>query len=136
MKEEMTRERLAGLRALRREVTRTKTRLAELRERSVAAEGSEAVKQAYARAKAALERYLTELLKEEAELLGYIQKIKDGTVRELFMLRYYDGIGTWQQIAFLMGEHDESYVRRKHNAYLQKVSRGEEGELAEGTFIP
>lgn len=132
----VTKERLSRLRVLRREITRTKQRLAEMKERCATGEVCRTVDLAYARARAALEKYMTEMLQEEEFLLGYIQGIEDITVRELFMLRYYDGIRPWQRIAFLMDEHDESYVRRKHNAYLQKVSRGEEGELAEGTFIP
>ncbi len=121
----ITKERLLHLRALRREVTRAKARLAALstlreQHRTSASEATEA---AYAAAHAALEGYLYKTHTEEAELLGYIQRIEDAELRELFMLRYYDGIRSWQRIAFLMGEHDESYVRRKHNAYLKKMGQ-------------
>mgnify|MGYP004641125787 CR=1 FL=1 len=44
-------------------------------------------------------------------------------VRELFMLRYVDGVRSWQRIAFLAGEHDESYVRRKHDWYIKKEKK-------------
>lgn len=120
MSEPVTKERLSRLSSLRREVTRTKRRLAELaaqreKQQSCAAEA------AYTAACGALERYLCEIHTEEVALLGYIQKIEDAELRELFMLRYYDGIRSWQRIAFLAGEHDESYVRRKHNAYLKRT---------------
>lgn len=114
-----TKERLAALPALRREITRTKRRLAKLRERQTR-EGGEEIDLAFAETQAALKRYLADAQKEEAALLGYIQKIEDATTRELFMLRYYDGIRSWQRIAFLAGEYDESYVRRKVKVYLKK----------------
>lgn len=123
MSEPITKERLSRLHVLRREVTRTKRRLADLK---ALCEGEACDKKsalAYARVKAALERYLGEMLAEQAELLGYIQAIEDASVRELFMLRYYDGIRPWQKVAFLAGEHDESYVRRKHDTYLRKMLR-------------
>ena len=119
MSQPVTKERLARLATLRREVTRTKKRLAELEERREKRQ-TQAVEIAYTAAHGALERYLCEMHTEEAELLGYIQRIEDAEVRELFMLRYYDDVRSWQHIAFLMGEHDESYVRRKHNAYLKR----------------
>lgn len=119
MNEPVTKERLSRLGSLRREVTRTKRRLSELEER-LEKKQTRASEASYAAARAALERYLCEMHTEEAALLGYIQKIEDAELRELFMLRYYDGIRSWQRIAFLAGEHDESYVRRKHDAYLQK----------------
>ena len=123
MSQPVTKERLARLATLRREVTRTKKRLAELEERREKRQ-TRAVEIAYTAAHGALERYLCEMHTEEAELLGYIQRIEDAEVRELFMLRYYDDVRSWQHIAFLMGEHDESYVRRKHNAYLKRETAG------------
>ena len=122
MSEPVTKERLSRLGSLRREVTRTKRRLAELEER-LEKQQTCAAEMSYAAARAALEQYLCEMHTEEAALLGYIQKIEDAELRELFMLRYYDGIRSWQRIAFLAGEHDESYVRRKHDAYLKKFTR-------------
>ena len=38
-------------------------------------------------------------------------------------LRYVDGVRSWQRIAFLAGEHDESYVRRKHDRYINKEKK-------------
>ena len=118
MKEPITKERLSQLCVLRREVTRTKRRLAALTAR--VQNGDCTADLAYANTRAALSRYLAQMQAEEAKLLEYIQTIEDAGVRELFMLRYYDGIRSWQRIAFLAGEHDESYVRRKHDAYLKR----------------
>lgn len=114
-----TKERLAELPALRREITRTKRRLASLRERQKRDGGAE-IDLAFVQTEAALKRYLADAQKEEAALLGYIQKIENASTRELFMLRYFDGIRSWQRIAFLAGEYDESYVRRKVNTYIKK----------------
>ena len=114
-------ERLGALPALRREVTRTKRRLALLRERQKQSQGEE-MDLAFIMTEAALRRYLTEAQEEEAALLRYIHSIEDASTRELFMLRYYDGIRSWQRIAFLAGEHDESYVRRKVNAEIRRAS--------------
>ncbi|MBQ5390203.1 MAG: hypothetical protein IIU58_04770 [Clostridia bacterium] len=126
MSEPITRERLSRLTVLRREVTRTKRRLAQLRNSRDKEIQGKAYEMAYGRALAAFERYLTKLQTEEAELLLYIETIEDASMRELLMLRYYDGIRPWQRVAFLMGEHDESYVRRKHDAFWKKVS-GKQG---------
>lgn len=113
----MTKEKLSRLCALRREITRTKRRLAHLSE--VKTEDPEALSLAKMQTAAALSAYLLNAEREQAALLGYINSIGDADVREIFMLRYVDGIRSWQRIAFLVGEHDESYVRRKHNAFLR-----------------
>ena len=109
------RERLDALPALRREITRTKRRLAEL-EKSRDGEND----LTYVSTKAQLERYLAEALAEQELLLSYINDIYDGSVREIFMLRFYDGVRPWQKVAFLAGEHDESFVRRKVQDYVQR----------------
>ena len=103
----MTKERLSNLSVLRREITRTKKRLAKLPHSPNSAEH-----------RAKLEQYLSKAEKEAALLLNYINSIEDFSVKEIFMLRYYDGVRSWQRIAFMVGEHDESYVRRKHNKHL------------------
>jgi hypothetical protein len=48
----------------------------------------------------------------------YINTIDDSQMRMIFSLRYINGL-TWQQIAFSIGEYDEQYPRRKHNAFLR-----------------
>ena len=110
----MTKEKLSSLRTLRREITRTKQRIANL-ERQYGERSLAVVKTCEA-----LENYLAIAHAEEAEIIGYISSIEDAQTRELFMLRYYDCVSSWQRIAFMAGEHDESYVRRKHDAYLKK----------------
>ena len=68
----------------------------------------------------ALEKYLADAENEAKLLLDYINSIEDFSVKEIFMLRYYDGVRPWQKVAFMAGEYDESYVRRKHNKQLRK----------------
>ena len=115
----MTKEQLSKLTSLRREVTRTKKRLAELKRKASTNSQSITAMQA---AENALKNYLDETLKESAALLEYIESINDGSIREIFMLRYYDGIRPWQKIAFMVGEYDESYVRKKHDSFLKQES--------------
>ncbi len=113
----MTKEKLASLRFLRREITRTKKRIAKIKQNGFKSRQSSA---ALAKLETSLEKYYDEICAAASEILEYINSIRDLTVREIFMLRYLDGIGTWQKIAFEMGEYDESYIRKKHNAYLEK----------------
>ncbi len=117
----MTAQRLQSLSSLRREISRTKRRLAKLdREKC----GSDLALEALASAeRAALCAYLLKIKREETELLEFVNSIEDARLREIFMLRYFDGVRTWQRVAFLSGEHDESYVRRKHNTYLKKSEK-------------
>ncbi len=115
----MTKEQLSRLTSLRREATRTKKRLAELKRKASANQQSILAMQA---AENALKKYLDEALQESAALLEYIESIDDSSIREIFMLRYYDGIRPWQKIAFMVGEYDESYVRKKHDAFLKQKS--------------
>ncbi|WP_346914193.1 hypothetical protein [Clostridium sp.] len=49
----------------------------------------------------------------------YIESIEDSEMRMIMSLRYINGL-SWQQVAFSIGEHDEQYPRRKHNAFLKK----------------
>ena len=71
----------------------------------------------------ALEGYLNKIYREEKEIIDFVNNIEDAKLREIFMLRYFDGVRSWQQVAFLAGEYDESYIRRKHHAYLKKLSK-------------
>lgn len=48
----------------------------------------------------------------------FIDSVKDSKMRQILRLRYINGL-TWQQIAFSIGEYDESYPRQKHNAFLK-----------------
>lgn len=49
----------------------------------------------------------------------YINTLEDSQMRQILSLRYINGL-TWQQVACSIGEYDESYVRRKHNKFLQE----------------
>ncbi len=113
----MTKERLEKLASLKREIKRTEARL---KEQKALASNYPQHAQAIKATEAALEKYVAEAEGEAAALLEYIEGIDDRDIRELFMLRYYDGIRSWQRIAFMVGEYDESYIRKKHNAYLRK----------------
>ena len=39
-------------------------------------------------------------------------------MRLILSLRYINGL-SWQQVAFSIGEYDESYPRKKHNKFLK-----------------
>lgn len=64
---------------------------------------------------------------EIKKLNQYINSINDSQIRQIFTLRYINAL-TWQQIAFSIGESDESYPRKKHNAFL-KVAENAEGSV-------
>ena len=118
--------RLKRLVGLRREITRTRQRIAAAENRlKQAADDAEAaaLRALLADKRDALMDYLRAAEAEEALLIRYIEEIPDSDVRELFMLRYVDGVRSWQRIAFLAGEHDESYVRRKHDRYINKEKK-------------
>lgn len=123
--EAMDKARLTRLAGLRREITRTKKRIAVIERRLAATETEDAaalaLRVALCDKRDALMHYLHAAAREEALLIRYIEAIPDSDVRELFMLRYVDGVRSWQRIAFLVGEYDESYVRRKHNRYIRKA---------------
>ncbi len=122
----MDKARLKRLVGLRREITRTRQRIAAAENRlKQAADDAEAaaLRALLADKRDALMDYLRAAEAEEALLIRYIEEIPDSDVRELFMLRYVDGVRSWQRIAFLAGEHDESYVRRKHDRYINKEKK-------------
>jgi len=113
----LTKEKLLSLHNLRREITRTKKRMAKIRQNEFKSRQSAA---ALKKLEAALEKYYEKICSEAAEIVDYISGIEDLTLREIFMLRYFDDVRSWQRVAFEIGEYDESYVRKKHNAYLNK----------------
>ena len=59
---------------------------------------------------------------EQNRLYRFIGEIDDSLMRQIMQLRYVNGL-TWQQIAFAIGETDEQYPRRKHNAFLQNLTK-------------
>ena len=68
--------------------------------------------------KSLLELNLKKCFYELNRLTRYINSVEDSQLRMILSLRHING-QTWQQIAFSIGEHDEQYPRRKHNAFLQ-----------------
>jgi hypothetical protein len=74
-----------------------------------------------------LELNLKKCFYELNRLNRYINTIEDSQIRQIMTLRYINGL-TWQQIAFRIGEHDEQYPRRKHNAFLRKCKVDENDE--------
>lgn len=116
MSEAVTKSRLDNLRVLKREIERTKERLDLLKKAPKSTKESE---RKIRFIENALKGYLKDAEDEAVKLIEYIERIPDPKTKEIFMLRYYDGIRSWQKIAFRAGDHDESYVRRLHNAYLK-----------------
>ena len=64
---------------------------------------------------------------EYNRLNRYINGIEDAQMRMILSLRYVNGL-SWQQVAFAIGESDESYPRRKHNEFLRKSESAENAE--------
>lgn len=64
---------------------------------------------------------------EYNRLNRYIASIEDAQMRMILSLRYVNGL-SWQQVAFEIGETDESYPRRKHNLFLRKNEVAENAE--------
>ena len=59
---------------------------------------------------------------EQNRLYRFINTVDDSLMRQILTYRYINGL-TWQQVAECIGEYDESYVRRKCNAYLQNLPK-------------
>ncbi len=68
--------------------------------------------------KSQLELNLKKCFDELKRLDNYIQSVEDSQMRTILTLRYIRGL-SWQKIAYAIGEHDEQYPRRKHNAFLE-----------------
>ncbi len=115
----VTKARLEALPALKREITRTKARLKRLYAHAAEC-GAYECAAPIAAERTALEGYLARAREEVQVLLGYIDAIADPAVREIFMLRYYDGVRPWQKVAQEIGEYDESYVRKRVRRYWEK----------------
>jgi len=72
--------------------------------------------------KALLNLNLKKCFYELNRLNSYIQSVDDSQMRLILSLRYINGL-SWQQIAFSIGETDESYPRRKHNKFLKNSGK-------------
>lgn len=59
------------------------------------------------------------------EIEQFIYNIDDSLMRRIFKYRYIVGSHrmSWQQVAFKIGESDESYPRQKHNRYLRHLEK-------------
>ena len=68
--------------------------------------------------KTLLEQNLEKNLCELNRLEKFIQTVEDSEIRTILALRYIRCL-TWQKIAYMIGESDEQYPRRKHNAFLR-----------------
>lgn len=68
--------------------------------------------------KSLMELNLQKCFYELNRLNRFINGVEDSQMRMILSLRYINGL-TWQQIAFSIGEYDEQYPRRKHNAFLK-----------------
>ena len=71
--------------------------------------------------KVLLDLNLKKCFYELNRLNRYIQSVDDSEMRTILTLRYINGL-SWQKVAFRIGEHDEQYPRKKHNAFLKKQS--------------
>ena len=81
--------------------------------------------------KGLLDLNLKKCFYELNRLNRYIQSVEESQMRLILSLRYINGL-TWLQIAFSIGETDESYPRRKHNKFLknsEKLKLAENADL-------
>lgn len=58
----------------------------------------------------------------------YIQSVDDAQMRMILTLRYINGLA-WRQVAKSIGEQDEQYPRKKHNAFLKLDEKDERNLL-------
>ena len=74
---------------------------------------------------------LDKLSKQKEHIERFIDGINDSLTRRIFEYRYITGNKrlSWQAIAFKIGEHDESYPRRKHNNFIKKYKLAENAEF-------
>lgn len=129
----MTKKELSQLYYLKKEIKEQQRRLAELEEtatncsaqitglpsgRGISDKTGNYAAQ-IADLKVLLDSNLKKCFDELNRLNRYIQSVDDSQMRTILRLRYVKGF-TWQRIAFEIGEHDEQYPRRKHNAFLKQ----------------
>lgn len=124
MKDNEQVRRLSQLRDMRCEVDELSQRIARLeiaRRGRVGAPGAEAAWSGLEDARSRMEERRLSCMEELGRLYAFIDDIPDSRLRRIFAFRYIDGL-TWLQVAFRIGEHDEQYPRKLHNAYLKKVN--------------
>ena len=70
--------------------------------------------------KTLLEQNLGKNLCELNRLEKFIKSLENSEMRTILSLRYIRCL-TWEKIAYAIGEYDEQYPRKKHNAFLEKI---------------
>ena len=137
----MTKKELSQLYWLNREIEADKRKLEELRLAAVSATAKitglphvTGVRDKVGEIAVLIEKQsrLIELKKKQTvieynRLMQYINSVDDSLMRQILTLRYVNGL-SWQQVAFSIGESDESYPRRKHNEFLRKSESAENAE--------
>ena len=137
----MTKKELSQLYWLNREIEADKRKLEELRLAAVSATAKitglphvTGVRDKVGEIAVLIEEQsrLIELKKKQTvieynRLMQYINSVDDSLMRQILTLRYVNGL-SWQQVAFAIGESDESYPRRKHNEFLRKSESAENAE--------
>lgn len=74
---------------------------------------------------AIIQAKITQCLHERARLERYIAEIPDSLTRQIFQLRFINGL-TWVQIAFSFGGgNTEEGVRKRVYRYLEQENKGE-----------
>lgn len=74
---------------------------------------------------AIIQAKITQCLHERARLERYIAEIPDSLTRQLFQLRFINGL-TWVQIAFSVGGgNTKEGVRKRVYRYLEQENKGE-----------
>lgn len=68
--------------------------------------------------KALIDLNLKKCFYELNQLDRFIRDVEDSQMRVILTLRYIQGL-SWQRVAYAIGENDEQYPRRKHNAFLR-----------------
>lgn len=138
---ELTKKELSQLYWLNREIEADKRKLEELRLAAVSATAKitglphvTGVRDKVGEIAVLIEEQsrLIELKKKQTvieynRLMRYINSVDDSLMRQILILRYVNGL-SWQQVAFSIGESDESYPRRKHNEFLRKSESAENAE--------
>ncbi|MBW7573902.1 hypothetical protein [Caproiciproducens faecalis] len=144
----MTKEELSQVRNLKNEIKLLKEQKAEIRQRmsgmstphSVQASGkcepyqlhnitiqgvARSETDAYIEADDKREKIALDLAERERQCLdeydrinSFVSTVQDSEMRQILTLYYLKGL-TWQQVAFKIGENDESYPRRKCTQFLK-----------------
>ena len=118
----MTKEELAQLRYLRREVEGDKERLRQLQHwaKAQSSQGkllTEQYEKPVRRLEKRIQRNLQTHLEQLERLESFLAGVEDSRMRLILELRYGRGL-TWQQVAFRIGVWDEQVPRRWPNRFL------------------